>query len=446
MSLPKLLFSIYDERLRGRPMLRYLREYERQQWLPLTTIRDLQLTKLRRLLAHAAATVPHFRNLAASRGDLAARLTTLDGLADLPIMTKQWIRDRYADFVSETEGHANVRKSTGGSTGDPFQFQYNRDSEYRRLATMWRGYRWGGADIGCRSAFIWSWPFAGKRGWSLAREQLYQRILGRHYFNIFELSDDNLPEVARRLAELRPQVIVTYVSGGLTLARWMIENRFSFPAPRAVITGAEALHEPERETLRKAFGAPVFNTYGGREFMLLASECEHHCGLHVNADHLILETVDEQGRPVVGQPGRVLITDLHNYGMPFVRYENGDVAVIDPRPCDCGRGLPLLKYVEGRVADVIRLPDGRRLTGLYFVHMFKDLHLARFYKITQLRRDALLIQIVPMRSEATGLVDQVKAMLAPELGPAVAVTVELVKDIPLTRMGKRRIVESRVDA
>jgi len=446
MSLRKSIFSLYDERFRGRPMLRYLRECEQQQWLPESRIRELQLTKLRRLLGHAAATVPHFRELAASRGDLAAATTSLENLADLPIVSKQQIRDRYADFVSETAGADNIRKSTGGSTGDPFQFQYDRDSEYRRLAAMWRGYRWGGADIGCRSAFIWSWPFAGKTGWRLLREQAYHTVLGRRYFNIFELADDNLPAVAQRLALFRPEVIVTYVSGGLTLARWMIENRFSFPAPRGVLTGAEALHEADRKILSQAFGAPVFNTYGGREFMLLASECERHQGLHITADQLILETVDAAGRPVVGTPGRVLITDLHNYGMPFVRYENGDLAVIDPEPCNCGRGLPLLKYVEGRVADVVRLPDGRRLTGLYFVHMFKDLSAARFYKITQLSPGALRVQIVPMRAEGADLVERVKAMLQPDLGPKVELAVEIVSDIPLTPAGKRRIVESRVDA
>jgi phenylacetate-CoA ligase len=311
---------------------------------------------------------------------------------------------------------------------------------------MWRGYRWAGADIGCRSAYIWSWPFAGKSGWSLAREKMYQRILGRRYFNIFELAEDNLPAVARRLARLRPEVIVTYVSGGLTLAKWMLENHFEFPPPRAVITGAEALHEPERAILRQAFGAPVFNTYGGREFMLLAAECERHTGLHVSADHLILETVDEQGRAVVGEPGRVLITDLHNYGMPFVRYANGDVAVIDPQRCECGRGLPLLKFVEGRVADVVRLPDGRRLTGLYFVHMLKDFGAIRFYKITQHRRDALRIQIVPMHANTGGLIDEVRATLSAELGPSVELAIEVVDDIPLTGTGKRRIVETLVEA
>jgi phenylacetate-CoA ligase len=149
---------------------------------------------------------------------------------------------------------------------------------------------------------------------------------------------------------------------------------------------------------------------------------------------------------VVGEPGRVLVTDLHNFGMPFIRYENGDVAVIDPEPCGCGRGLPLLKYVEGRVEDVVHLPDGRRLTGLYFVHIFKDFELIRYYKVTQNRRDMLRIQIVPRRADAAGLIEAVKAALGAQLGPLVELHVELVEDIPLTGAGKRRVVESRLDA
>src|SRR6201999_3728609 len=132
-----------------------------------------------------------------------------------------------------------------------------------------------------------------------------------------------------------------------------------------------------------AFQAPVFNTYGGREFMLMASECPTHQGLHISADNLILETVDESGRPVTDRVGRVLITDLHNLRMPFIRYANGDFATIDSRPCPCGRGLPLLAHIEGREADVIRLADGRSLTGLYFVHFFKDFPGIRYYQVIQ---------------------------------------------------------------
>lgn len=440
-----LTFRLYDEVLRGRPTLRYLREAERQQWLAPAEIRAVQLAKLKALLEHAARDVPYFRDLLPQMGIDVSRIDSIEALRAFPLMTKELVRSGYDRFVSPSRGTDNIRKSTGGSTGDPFQFQYDRDGDYRRLAAMWRGYRWAGADIGCRSAFLWSWPYAGRRGWPLLREQMYQRVLGRTYFNVFELSDATLPEVARRIARLRPEVIVCYVSGGVTLARWMIENRFDMPPPRGVVTGAEALHESDRELLQRAFGAPVFNTYGGREFMLIAAECERREGLHLTADNLVVETVNERGEPVVGEPGRVLITDLHNYGMPFIRYANGDVATLDTRPCPCGRGLPLLRSIQGREADVVALPDGRRLTGLFFVHMFKDFDDLRYFKIIQETTGLLRVQVVPKSAAAAArLVEQIRASLEPAMGPTVELLIDVVEAIPLTAAGKRRIVETRV--
>jgi phenylacetate-CoA ligase len=426
--------------------LRYLREYERQQWYSPAQIHELQARKLRILLTHVETEVPHFAAVLCRMGRRAADFSSAQDLAALPIMTKEQVRADYNSFLSRSMSARNVRKATGGTTGDPFQFQYNRDSEYHRLAVMWRGYRWAGADIGRRSAYIWSWPYANKRGLRLAREVLYQRLLGRTYFNIFALSDKQLPEIARRLARLRAHTVVCYVSGGLAVARWMIDNNVRLTPPRGVITGAEPLHEAERELLQRGFGAPVFNTYGSREFMLIGAECERHRGLHLSADNLIVETVDENGTPVTGRPGRVLITDLHNFGMPFIRYANGDVACIDPNPCPCGRGLPLIEYVEGREADVIRLPDGRRLTGLFFVHLFKDFPAIRYYQVIQPSAAELSIRIVPMVEEPRPSMTPVLDSLRQHLGDELDIRIELVEQIPLTRAGKRRIVESHLHA
>lgn len=442
--LAKSLFFAYDAGLRRRPMLRYLRDYERQQWLSPAQIEELQVTKLRSLLSHASAHVPHSRSWLTESGLKATDFNSVADLSCLPVMTKDEVRAHYSSFLSEQAVGPSVQKATGGSTGDPFQFEYSRDSEYHRLAVMWRGYRWAGADIGRRSAYIWSWPYAGKQGWRLTREVLYQRLLGRTYFNIFALSDAQLPQIAQRLIQLKPETIVCYVSGGVTLARWLLENRVKIPAPRAVITGAEPLHDPERELLSDAFGAPVFNTYGGREFMLMASECPTHQGLHISADNLILETVDDSGKPVRDRVGRVLITDLHNLRMPFIRYANGDLATIESRPCSCGRGLPLLTYVEGREADVIRLADGRRLTGLYFVHFFKDFPAIRYYQVVQKDLREICVRIVPVASESQLAPGEIQKLLQKQLGEIVRLSVEQVEHIPQTRAGKRRIVESRL--
>jgi phenylacetate-CoA ligase len=435
-----LLFPAYESVLRRRPTLRYLREYERQQWLSPAEIGDLQGVKLRALLEHSARDVPRVRALFDSTGMRPSDFRSAADLAALPIVTKQDVRSDRSSFVAESTAGKNYGKATGGSTGDPFQFEYNLDSEYRRLAVMWRGYRWGGADFGCRSAYIWSWPYAGKRGWQLTKEIAYQRAFGRRFYNIFELSDAKIPEIARDLRRFRPQVIVSYVSGAVSLAEWMLARNFKIPPPRSIITGAEPIHPPQRELIERAFSAPVFNTYGSREVMLMASECPLH-RLHVNADHLILETVDENGRVVLGQPGRVIVTDLHNFGMPFIRYANGDVACYDTEPCPCGRGLPILRYVDGREVDIVSLADGRRLTGLYFVHFFKDFPYIRYFQVEQPTRDELVVRIVPAEGASRESMHGFEPKLLNDLG-AIELRTEFVESIPLTPSGKRRIVIS----
>jgi phenylacetate-coenzyme A ligase PaaK-like adenylate-forming protein len=436
-----LLFPAYESLVRRRPTLKYLREYERQQWLSPAEIGALQGAKLRALFEHSAREVPRVRDLLSSIGMGPPDFRSAADLAALPIVTKQDVRANRSAFVAESTVGTNYCKATGGSTGDPFQFEYNLDSEYRRLAVMWRGYRWGGADFGSRSAYIWSWPYAGKRGWRLAKEVAYQRAFGRRFYNIFELSDTKLPEIASDLRKFRPQVVVSYVSAAVALAEWMLAHDFRIEPPRGVITGAEPVHPPQREVIERAFSAPVFNTYGSREVMLMAAECSHH-RLHVNADHLVLETVDEDGRAVVGKPGRVVVTDLHNFGMPFIRYANGDVACYDTEACPCGRGLPLLKYVDGREVDIVHLPDGRRLTGLYFVHFFKDFPYIRYFQVEQPQRDELVVRIVPVNGAASESMRGFEPKLKNDLG-AITLRTEFVDSIPLTPSGKRRIVISR---
>src|SRR5690606_25431630 len=143
--------------------------------------------------------------------------------------------------------------------------------------------------------------------------------------------------------------------------------------PRSVIVGAEKLYPFQRKLIEEAFAAPVFETYGSREFMLIAAECDRHEGLHLTSEHLLVEILDEDGRPTpAGEAGNVVITDLYNFGMPFIRYANGDRAIAGWSKCSCGRGLPLLRQVTGRRLDVLHSPDGRRIPGEFFPHCLKD--------------------------------------------------------------------------
>jgi len=134
----------------------------------------------------------------------------------------------------------------------------------------------------------------------------------------------------------------------------------------AFVTG-EVLYEYQREVISEVFNCPVANGYGGRDSALIAHECPQG-GMHILADALILELVDPQGRPVPpGEAGEIVITDLYSHEAPFIRYGTGDVAVLSPRKCRCGRSLPMLEQVEGRSNDTIVAPDGRMINSLALI-------------------------------------------------------------------------------
>src|SRR5690606_30639221 len=119
------------------------------------------------------------------------------------------------------------------------------------------------------------------------------------------------------------------------------------------------LLDRERELIERVMGCKVTNRYGCEEVGLIASECEEHRGLHINVDDVFLEVVDDEGRPVKpGIPGKILVTDLANYGMPLIRYRIEDVGILSDRQCPCGRGLPLMHSIMGRVADFLKRADG----------------------------------------------------------------------------------------
>src|SRR5207253_162083 len=160
------------------------------------------------------------------------------------------------------------------------------------------------------------------------------------------LREDRVPLFLERLNRYRPDVIVAYTNPLYVFAQSLEERRLAPFSPKAIIVGAEKLFPFQRALIEKVFAAPVFETYGSREFMLIGGECDRHEGLHLTAETLLVEVLDDDARPTPeGEEGNVVITDLSNYGMPFVRYVNGDRAVAGWGTCSCGRGLPLMRKV-----------------------------------------------------------------------------------------------------
>ncbi|HVV96147.1 MAG TPA: phenylacetate--CoA ligase family protein [Rhodanobacteraceae bacterium] len=431
------LFPFYEGVLRRRKTLAYLAEYERLQWRSADEIADLQWRKLKALLAHCHSEVPYYRRRWDAIGATPADIRTREDFARLPMLTKRDIRENFDDLVASSWRGRLLFKATGGSTGEPLRFGYTRESNERRMAVMWRGYAWAGARMGRRTLYLWGGAVGAPRPLHQLKDRLYHAAFGRRMLDTFRLSESNLVEYANAVDAYRPEIIVAYVGPLVRVAQWMLAVNRRVTSPESILCGAEALHEHQREIVERAFGCPVYNTYGCREFMLIASECERRDGLHVNADHLVVETVPNAG--MNGGAGDVVITDLHNEGMPFIRYANGDLATPKATACACGRGLPLLARVDGRKLDAIRTRDGRLLPGEFFPHMLKDVAGVERFQVVQRSLDAIDIRIVRGPAFGEASLEHARHEIAKVLGDSVRVQFELVDAIALTPSGKLRV-------
>lgn len=437
-----LMFPAYETVVRRRETARYVAQCEKNQWLSPSALQAVQLSKLNTLLAHGWAQVPFLQTYWADHGLTPRPLGHVDELADYPTLSKAHITDNYDRMIAHNWRGRTMAKATGGSTGVPFRFEYTMDSYARRVAAMWRGYGWAHAGLGARTAYLWG---TGMResGWGAVKDKLYHGAFNRRFFDVTKLTADNIDQRIAEIAAYKPDAIVGYVAPLALIAKRMLETGQRVGPVRGVISAAEALYEPERRDIEAAFGCKAFNTYGSREVMLMAGECDSHQGLHVTADQMILETLNEQGQPVgAGQSGNVAITDLHNFGMPLIRYLNGDCASYAQAPCACGRGLPLLSSIDGRVLDMIRTPDGRLLPGEIFVTMSFGWPPVYKYQVVQTAVDTLQFRLVMKRpwegDERARFIAQAQGYT----GPQMRIELAEVADIPTNATGKRRITVS----
>lgn len=435
-----LLLPFFDGALKKRKTLTYWKNAEASQWKSRQELEAIQLKALQDLLRHAQQTCPYYADQAKALNLSPEMLTSLADFTKWPLLTRTEIRQHRAQLRS-TVASGLMTKATGGSSGEPLQFDIDNDSNDRRVAMTHRGYSWAGAPPGSKQLYIWGTSMDSTPTWKKKKIDLHHRLDNHLIISCFEFTPDRMHQHFQRMNRYRPEVIVAYTNPLYEFARFIESHSLTPVRPRSIVVGAEKLHDFQRTTIERVFGAPVFETYGSREFMLIGAECDKHTGLHLSMENLLVEILNDDGTLTPeGEEGNVVITDLFNYGMPFIRYVNGDRAVAGFDLCPCGRGLPLLKKVVGRQLDVLETPDGRKVPGEFFPHLIKEFPAIRRFQVIQDRREQIVLTYV----SDDGLAPEAEAHLLKEIrlvtGTEVAIQLKRVEDIPLTKMGKLKVV------
>lgn len=342
--------------------MRCLREYERTQTWSFEAIQEMQLARATRLADYAFRHCEFYRQRWSQLGIHPRDIKSFDDWQALPLLEKHHIQAAGKNLVSEIWPRDDlIQNQTGGSTGQPVRFYGHRTRLESRAAATMRHDRWAGVRIGDRVAYVWGAPRdVPKIRW---RTHVRHWILGRQlWLDTAHVTEQKLLDYVRKLKQFRPHAIVGYAGGLMLLADFLVSRNIKPYRPRSIISSAELLSAQSRERIESVFGCPVFNRYGCREVAVVASECEYHDGMHVMAEGLYVEVLPSNSTARVGS---IVVTDLLNYAMPLIRYRIGDVGSWSEGPCACGRGLPRLAGVEGRVTDFLVGADGRLVSGVF---------------------------------------------------------------------------------
>lgn len=426
----------------------HLADLERSQWLPLSAMRELQERKLRRLVHHAYHHVPFYRDRMREHGLAPEDIRTLDDLAKLPMLTKADVRKHlYFDILSDNHDKDEVLKvTTSGSTGEPFVCYVDRAQlEFRWAATL-RAQEWTGYRFGERTMRLWHQTLGMSKS-QIVREHLDAALCRRRFIPAYEMSDKNLEELCREIQEFRPVFIDGYAESFNFLAGYLNRRGPLGVRLKGLMSSAQSLPAQSRKIIEEAFDCRVFDKYGSREFSGIAYECEAHQGHHIVGEGYIVEILKD-GRPALpGELGEIVITDLNNYCLPFIRYRIGDLgeAMDNTRTCDCGRGLPRIGQIEGRVQSIIIGADGQYVPGTFFAHLFKDHgHAIRHYQVVQEELGRVTLRIVKGERYTDENMNQLLGTLQKFLGARMHIDVELVDNIPMVRTGKRLAAVSKL--
>jgi len=419
----------------------YLFQLKRDQWKDPRELRKIQFKKLKAVVKHAYNHVPYYHKSFSSAGVKPDDIKSFEDLRKLPLVSKQDVKKDYQNFITKGIDISKLPShTTSGSTGTPLKI----------ISDPYPGpgsskYPFFECGVRLSDKFVTIWGRAEAIRWG----SRFTRLWGAISETVVPLfPEEKLVSVLRRI---KPDVLLTFPSVLLSLSVYDLSGI----SPRLVFTQGEVVTSHCREVVKKKFNVDLFETYGSVEFGAMAFECDEHFALHILTDNVYIEVLDENGERVSpGERGEIVVTGLHNYTMPLIRYRIGDLGILTNEKCPCGRSWPLIKSIEGRSNDLLVLPSGRKTSWLHLQRYIfydqefqKNLFCISQYQIIQERRDQLVINIVKGLNFDPNLLLRIKNNIEEffaRQGEKLEVTIQLVKKIPMERTGKRRVFVSKV--
>ena len=428
--------------LTGASLLPAWTALERTQYLPLPLLRERQEQLLRQVSAAACRDTAFYGRRFAEAG-VGTELRSLEDLRKLPILTKRDIRAHAPDLLSRRAKDQRLLEfRTGGSTGVPLVLFISEEISHQRNAAARRSNLWTGWQIGEPVGAVWGNPKLPRSVKQRLRHELLDPVI---YLDTMSLSPDSVRAFAREWRRERPTMLFGHAHSLYLLARTAADCGIDDIRPRAILSTSMMLLAQERQVIEQVFGVRVFDRYGCEEVGLIGCECELHGGMHINIDHVIVEFLRADGEPAApGETAFVVVTDLINDVMPLIRYRVEDMAASVSGPCPCGRGLPLMDRVAGRVADFLVRADGTQVAGVSLIeNTLTKIPGIEQMQIVQEALDRIVLKVVPEPQFASESQPELQRYFESTF-PGARVEIEIVASIPRESNGKYRFAICRV--
>jgi phenylacetate-CoA ligase len=427
-----------------------LAEVRQLRGLSHDALRAYQLERLRAIVAHAARHVPYYRNRFAEAGVGPDDIRSLEDVARLPLLTKADVRAQSDAMRSEDYRGRWKEFPTSGSTGTPLVVLEDQPTNAWRRAVKWNYLEWWGVQIGDRGAVIWLQPIAGLQGQFVKRLGFALNNCNT-FLNVADLSDVAMRRFFDQLARRRITYLYGYTSAVTTFARFVLREGLHEPRLlrlKVVVPTTETLFPEQRRLMEAAFGCKVANEYGCAELGDIGFECPEG-RMHIGAETFLVEAVPPLFAPPEGVAGQLAVTHLRKTSLPMLRYVLGDVAHLVNDTCPCGRELPIIRSVEGRVSDIITTADGRVVHSEVFDYIMREFASAgnpavTAFRAVQKERTRFEVLVVPGSAYGPAVPQGIAKQITAVFGAESRVTVREVERIPPDPSGKIRFFLSEV--
>lgn len=418
-------------------VLALLFQLEQTQWLPPGDLLARQLEQLARLTRHAFLHSPYYRARWAGCFDPEGELS-LAAFRALPLLERVAVQTHYEEILSAQSppAHGKAEMSrTSGSTGMPVRFLRNGLTQLFWNAFTLRDHLWQRRDLRGKLAAIRRHGVPARAAnWGIATAGVLQT--GEAVALALRGPHTDVEAQLEWLLRERPDYLLTYPSNAAELARTSLAKGIRLPGLREIRTLGEPVTGEMRELCEQAWNARIVDVYSSEEAGYIALQCPSGTHYHLQSEGLFIEILDEAGAPCApGETGRVFVTTLHNFSFPLIRYDLGDYA--EPgEACACGRGLPVLRRVAGRVRNMLLAPDGTRHWPGFGTRFIAQIAPIRQFQFAQTERDLIEARLVLSAPMSTVQKETLRAHLLASFPPGFRIRFVYVDEIARSAGGK----------